>query len=393
MRFVSCSVFAFAVAVVGLVAVSDSSAQIFPTPVKDLKEFKRDYFTDRPITYSPDDPCYRGKIFQLHTNHYGKFSDCDQEEMKRYSPYIYWTTHCEPDFVPYKSCLQSLREDVAKIRRRVSDGAGDCCQQGCDGGCGNNQCQAYQLRCRKRNLLKASINGSRNLVAGVASSTAGLVSKVGSAGGCNTGHCSTPGGCSSEGCASASTGCSCKSCRLGIRGNRNCAAGNCAPQRGVPHGCNSGCDCGVQTDAEGPSGLISPLSHPALSRAQGPADAVALSFVQGRHTAPVQSNARNTIVRKSTASQINERLAAVRSKANSIGTRSAKPDYSVLTQAGTHRIADKYAIGAKRPCNCAKCQLENGNKVAAPTAQRTTEKTERAASNSLIERIRGLTRL
>jgi hypothetical protein len=95
-----------------------------------LKQAKADYFSG-PIQYSPDDPWVRSKIFQAHTGHAGHFYNCDDEECKRYSPYIKWTTNCEPQWPQHLGIIRCIRMDIDKIRQRInrgSCGCDDCCE-------------------------------------------------------------------------------------------------------------------------------------------------------------------------------------------------------------------------------------------------------------------------
>lgn len=97
-----------------------------------LTQLRRDY--QQPMTYSPADPFTKGWVYRLQTGQAGKYFNCDCEEEKRYSPYIYWQTVCNHTHpVPY--CRVLLR-DLEEVKGRVRAGA-------CRGGqnCQCEQCQ------------------------------------------------------------------------------------------------------------------------------------------------------------------------------------------------------------------------------------------------------------
>ena len=104
---------------------------------QELRKALRDYRDERIFNYQPTDPQYRGKVFNIHTGHYGKFYNCDGEENKRNSPYICWKPHHEKDFPTRLGFCENLRRDIAEINQRLNDGAGACRQKNCN--C--NQCQ------------------------------------------------------------------------------------------------------------------------------------------------------------------------------------------------------------------------------------------------------------
>lgn len=92
-----------------------------------LTQLRRDY--QQPMTYSPADPFSKGWVYRLQTGQAGKYFNCDGEEQKRYSPYIYWQTVCNHTHpVPY--CRVLLR-DIHEVQERVRAGAcrgGQNCQ-------------------------------------------------------------------------------------------------------------------------------------------------------------------------------------------------------------------------------------------------------------------------
>ncbi|MFM7118611.1 MAG: hypothetical protein ACKO0N_18445 [Planctomycetota bacterium] len=97
-----------------------------------LTQIGRDY--RQPMTYSPDDPFTKGLVYRLQTGQAGKYFNCDCEEEKRYSPYIYWQTVCNHTH-PKPYCTVLLR-DLHEVKERVRAGA---CRGGQNCTCG--QCQ------------------------------------------------------------------------------------------------------------------------------------------------------------------------------------------------------------------------------------------------------------
>lgn len=101
------------------------------TTAQEIRQTIRDYCTDKPFTYSPCDPWTRSRVFNLQTGHAGLFYNCDGEEDKRNSLYICWKTHYENDIPPRRGLWRGMKMDIAKVRQRIRDGAGDCCEPGC----------------------------------------------------------------------------------------------------------------------------------------------------------------------------------------------------------------------------------------------------------------------
>ena len=97
---------------------------------QEVRKSIRDYFSG-PITYSPIDPETRSKVFQAHTGHSGLFYNCDGEECKRNSPYICWKTNSESQFPPRRGWWRGAKLDLAEVRQRISDGAGEGCRPNC----------------------------------------------------------------------------------------------------------------------------------------------------------------------------------------------------------------------------------------------------------------------
>lgn len=95
--------------------------------------------------YAPGDPWTRGKLFKAQTKHCGFGYNCDGEEQKRNSPYIYWKTQTAQDLPACKSCWQRLSQTAAEVKQRIADG--NCVQcvqaapcQSCQQANGGNHC-------------------------------------------------------------------------------------------------------------------------------------------------------------------------------------------------------------------------------------------------------------
>jgi hypothetical protein len=129
---------------------------------QELKKTRADYHSGS-VQYSPDDPWTRSKVFQAHTGHSGFFYNCDNEECKRYSPYISWEQNCQPLWPERIRLFESLRTDLDKIRWRVN--AGGC---GCEYCLKSPDCQTCQSadRCHEckhcnNSKISAKLQGDR----------------------------------------------------------------------------------------------------------------------------------------------------------------------------------------------------------------------------------------
>lgn len=83
----------------------------------------RDYVTDVPRPYSPDDPWTRGAVYRAQVGHSGLFFNCDHEEAKRYSPYIEWqmlTPGCRQSW----PLINDMRQQCCEVRQRIRWGKG-----------------------------------------------------------------------------------------------------------------------------------------------------------------------------------------------------------------------------------------------------------------------------
>ena len=126
---------------------------------RDYRETRRDYVLDKPFQYQPSDPWYRGKLFQVHTGHYGFFYNCDGEECKRESPYICWKDHTEPDFPRRKRPRCFINDEIDKVVRRI--GNGSCCpQEPCATGCSTCRGGGYSFAANGETQVQ---QGSQNV--------------------------------------------------------------------------------------------------------------------------------------------------------------------------------------------------------------------------------------
>ena len=101
---------------------------LFSTNVSEAQEVRktiRDYLSG-PVSYSPDDPWYRSRLFNQHTGHYGRFYNCDGEECKRYSPYIDWKTNCDPLWPDRIGFVKGFRLERYQVAQRRDDGGCGC---------------------------------------------------------------------------------------------------------------------------------------------------------------------------------------------------------------------------------------------------------------------------
>jgi len=140
--------------VAGVIASGDQAQA--QHPLKVLKE----YGPNSEVTYAPEDPCTRSKIFKIHTKHTGLFYNCDGEEQKRLSPHIKWKTVSGRSFPPFLDDIRHPKKDLAEIRQRIRDGNCspksqpsirviepvtepnlDHCFECADGGCGCAECE------------------------------------------------------------------------------------------------------------------------------------------------------------------------------------------------------------------------------------------------------------
>ncbi len=259
--------------------------------VHSVKKFKQDYITDKPFQYSPDDPWQRGNVFRMQTGHSGLFRNCDNEELKRFSPYICWKVHHEPDFPGLRGARAFFSLDLCEVKQRIRDGAGCCagncgkpgCKRcsrkkasdqcttcgikGCTG-CGANQvavpadacdqCQNGSCESRTCGTGQACKTGQAYGTARSRNSAALLPGRVGGRCNCSDSQCEQ--GCSSADCGSEN--CSRDHCKL--------CFGN---QRRAP--CNCGC-VDTSFDENSPAGLLSyqaPTSVQPLSNTVQPTTA------------------------------------------------------------------------------------------------------------------------
>lgn len=89
---------------------------------------RRDYVLDRDAIYSPDDPFVRGTAYRSQTGHYGRYYNCDEEECKRYLPWIHWNQRpCDTESCWREVC--ELRESVDDAYCRWKMGSCQICRE------------------------------------------------------------------------------------------------------------------------------------------------------------------------------------------------------------------------------------------------------------------------
>jgi hypothetical protein len=93
----------------------------------------------QPTCYGPSDPNFRSRLFLEQTGHSGRYYNCDGEEDKRFSPYIYWTSVDNTEHV--RTWWNVLKCDIREVRQRVQ--WGNC--SGCES-CQCSHCQQHAIR-------------------------------------------------------------------------------------------------------------------------------------------------------------------------------------------------------------------------------------------------------
>ena len=82
----------------------------------------QDYCLNPYRQFQPDDPWTRSKIWNLQAGRSGLFFNCDAEEEKRYSPYIYWKRQTIDPIPPSPFCPRYVLSDCRALKQRISDG-------------------------------------------------------------------------------------------------------------------------------------------------------------------------------------------------------------------------------------------------------------------------------
>ena len=106
----------------------------------ELRKTIDDYVRSACRQYSPDDPCQRSRAYATQIGHRGLFYNCDGEECKRNSPYIFWNQAHHSTLPTAKKLRTQIRCDLLRVFQRLEDGACGCdgqtCHQpGCDSRC------------------------------------------------------------------------------------------------------------------------------------------------------------------------------------------------------------------------------------------------------------------
>ena len=124
----------------------------------------QDYCLNPFRQFQPDDPQTRSRIWNWQAGRTGLFFPCEEEEAKRYSPYIYWKYQTIDPIPPFPLTPYELHRDWKAAKQRLIDGCSGCnnslaslgptscncvgpcttgCNQGCQTGCSNGaDCQS-----------------------------------------------------------------------------------------------------------------------------------------------------------------------------------------------------------------------------------------------------------
>lgn len=91
--------------------------------------------------FQPDDPWTRSCLWNLQAGRSGLFFNCDEEEQKRYSPYIYWKCQTIDLMPPCPLAARYTISDLHATKQRIIDGSCGCqctfahCAGNCGGTC------------------------------------------------------------------------------------------------------------------------------------------------------------------------------------------------------------------------------------------------------------------
>lgn len=81
-----------------------------------------DYVCNAPRQFCPDDPWTTGLVFRTQIGYAGCYFNCDCEEQKRYSPYIYW--QCQTPCMNSCPLLRNVRQQFCDVKQRIRWGKG-----------------------------------------------------------------------------------------------------------------------------------------------------------------------------------------------------------------------------------------------------------------------------
>ena len=101
----------------------------------------QDYCLNPFRQFQPDDPWTRSCLWNLQAGRSGLFFNCDEEEQKRYSPYIYWKCQTIDPIPPCPLAPRYLISDLHATKQRIIDGSCGCqctfahCAGNCGGTC------------------------------------------------------------------------------------------------------------------------------------------------------------------------------------------------------------------------------------------------------------------
>jgi len=343
-------------------------------PVRDfvhsVENFKKDYITDKPYRYSPDDPWERGNVFRMQTGHSGLFRNCDNEEQKRFSPYICWKVHNEPDFPGLRGARAFFSLDLCEVKQRIRDGAG-CCA----GNCGKPGCKRCSRKKASAQCTTCGIKGCTGCGANQVAVPADACDQCRD-GTCPTGSCTT--GLCTNGQASGTTRsrnpanflagrtgsrshCSASQCENGCSSG-DCAGGNCSLDRcklcfGNQNRAPNYCGC-VSTcfDENSPAGLLSyqsPMSVSALS-----SEPVEPASYYVEPSSNIVNPLSNTVQPWSIGTQPSSEAVQPWSVKTRSSSEAVQPS-SIRTQSSSNEVQPLPPEPVfEEPCSCVECRLK-----------------------------------
>lgn len=83
----------------------------------------KDYVVNSPRQFAPMDPWTTGRVFRTHMGHGGLFYNCDGQEDKRWSPYIFWESqsNCDNDT---NAWYGDWKQQINEVKQRIRWGKG-----------------------------------------------------------------------------------------------------------------------------------------------------------------------------------------------------------------------------------------------------------------------------
>ncbi len=84
----------------------------------------KDYSCNAPRQFAPETPWEVGKVLKIHIGHGGRFYNCDCQENKRHSPYIYWQCQSPMCTKQRHPVLCDIKQQWHEVKQRVRWGKG-----------------------------------------------------------------------------------------------------------------------------------------------------------------------------------------------------------------------------------------------------------------------------